>query len=135
MTQSTPPLYTLLTRAAQPSHGLAAHPTLSWGRRSCTWALSALLFSAVAACNGLDAGDPPGTNETSHGDGDGDGDGDGSTDVGDGDTTTDTSTDTTTDTGGDPGSPVIPARIRRLTVSEYNASVQALIGTTTTPAD
>lgn len=134
MTQSTPPLYTLPTRATPvPTRRTlpVPRPGLQWSR----WAVSVLLCSVALGCNGLGAGAPPDKNGTSS-NGDGDGDGDVSTDGdGDGDTTTDTTTEGTTDDPDHPGSPVIPARIRRLTNSEYNASVQALVGTTTTPGD
>lgn len=92
-------------------------------------AWSALTIAALCACSGLGAGPPQDTDGTSSGDGDGD----------TGTSSTTTTTDgTTTDTSGDGdggGSPVVPARIRRLTNLEYNASVQALIGTALSPGD
>lgn len=111
---------------------------------SVSYLLSPLLLVSMSACSIFGAPDRQG----------GDGDGDSSS-GGDGDTGRTTSTSATGDGDGDSDSGgdgdfvapigvvlpdgsgakgVIPARIRRLTNAEYNATVQALIGTQLTPA-
>lgn len=109
---------------------------------SFSYLLSPLLLLSVSACSIFGAPDPKG--------GDGDGDGDSgrttsSNSSGDGDGDVDTGPG---DGDGDGGKPIgvvlpdgsgskgiIPARIRRLTKDEYNATVRALIGTQLKPAD
>lgn len=82
-----------------------------------------LLFSCLGATGVLAGCSPP----APQGDGDGDG-------VGDGDGDTGISpTDGKLPDGSD-ASAAIPARIRRLTNAEYNASIQALLQTDLTPA-
>lgn len=109
---------------------------------SFSYLLSPLLLLSMSACSIFGAPDPKG--------GDGDGDGDSgrttsSNSSGDGDGDVDTGPG---DGDGDGGKPIgvvlpdgsgskgiIPARIRRLTKDEYNATVRALIGTQLKPAD